>query len=154
MAKLWIQGKSNKRTILQLKNNKAHGSDGIPAEAFKILQKHITRPICTKMNAVKNGKMPQQWVEGATGHIYKNRGGIDQCSPYRPIFLTLIIYKIWSQLLEKKLAKILHIITGKTQYGCKSQISPIDEIVKNRRKLRPTRAKHRNATHGPNVRIW
>ena len=63
-------------------------------------------------------------------HIYKQKGAPEDCASYRPIFITQIIYKIWSQLIAQKLAKILHLIANKTQYGYKERISTIDAIIK------------------------
>lgn len=31
-------------SLIALKNNKAHGSDGIPGESYKILRKSLTKP--------------------------------------------------------------------------------------------------------------
>ena len=84
------------------------------------------------MNQLKEGQqMPLGWLERAIVHIYKNKGSPENCSSsYRPICLARIIYKIWSQLIAKKLAKILHIITNNKQYGYKEGISTIDAIIK------------------------
>jgi len=74
--------------------------------------------------------MPTEWVEGTVVHIHKNKGDITECSTYRPICLTQIIYKIWSQLIAQKLIKILHLITKNTQFGHKTHLSTIDAITK------------------------
>ena len=83
------------------------------------------------MNEIKDGaELPKDWAEGAIVHIYKNKGEIDECASYRPICLTQIIYKIWSQLLTKRLSKILHSITSTHQFGYKTSLSTADAIVK------------------------
>ena len=67
--------KEVKTTIKKLKNRKAHGSDGIPAEAYKTLAPWITRQITNLMNLLKNGaQLPEEWVEGAiVTYIQKQR---------------------------------------------------------------------------------
>ena len=123
--------KDIKKAIQTLKNNKAHGSDGIPGEAYKVLKQHLVTPITLIMNKIKNGqKMPTDWAEGVIVHIYNNKGEVDECSSYRPICLTQVIYKIWSQLIAKKLSKILHTLTKKQQYGYKTHLSTSGAIIK------------------------
>ena len=49
-----------KKAIMGLKNNKAHGSDGIPGEVFKILRQHMAKPITKIMNKIKNKQKCQK----------------------------------------------------------------------------------------------
>ena len=63
------------------------------------------------MNYINEGaKLPTEWVDGSIVHIYENKGNPEDCNPYRPIRLTQIIYKLRSQLITQRLAKILHIV--------------------------------------------
>jgi len=51
--------------IKTLKNNKAHGTDGIPAEAYKAIRTWITEPITHMLNAIKNGhELPKMEKKG------------------------------------------------------------------------------------------
>ena len=119
------------QAIKQLKNNKAHGTDGIPAEAFKAIGNWITEPLTIMLNHIKNGQqLPKTWKNGAVVHIYKNKGDEKECDNYRPICLLEIVYKIWSNLVTKRLSQILHIITSNNQYGYKEKNSTIDAIMK------------------------
>ena len=119
------------QAIKQLKNNKAHGTDGIPAEAFKAIGNWIAEPLTTMLNHIKNGQqLPKAWKNGAVVHIYKNKGDEKECDNYRPISLLEIVYKIWSNLVTKRLAHILHIITSNNQYGYKEKNSTLDAIMK------------------------
>ena len=88
--KYWLTAdyteKEIRNTINKLKNNKAHGSDGIPAETYKALSPWTTGTITNMMNLLKNGaEMPEEWTEGAIVHIYKNKGNPNNCDSYRPI---------------------------------------------------------------------
>ena len=55
-----------KNSITKLKNNRAHGTDGIPSEAYKTIQTWIAEPITHMLNEIKiennyqkNGEMGQ-----------------------------------------------------------------------------------------------
>jgi len=83
------------------------------------------------MNNIQKGEnLPTDWLQGTLVHIYKNKGDPKECSSFRPICLTQMIYKVWSKLLTSRLAQILHIITAQTQYGYKMNVSTIDAIMK------------------------
>merc|ERR1712112_305512 len=80
--------KDVQQAIKRLKNNKAHGTDGIPAEAYKAINNWITEPLTTMLNHIKNGQqLPKAWKNGAVVHIYKNKGSEKECNNYRPISL-------------------------------------------------------------------
>jgi len=54
-----LQGYTQKeieREIKTLKNNKAHGADGIPEEEYKAIKNWITEPMTHMINEIKNGK--------------------------------------------------------------------------------------------------
>lgn len=63
-------------------------------------------------------------------HMYKNKGGVDECASCRPICSAQIIYKIRSQLITWEISKILNILTNLQQFGYKSQLPTIDSIAK------------------------
>jgi len=123
--------KDIQQAIKRLKNNKAHGSDGIPAEAYKAINTWLTEPLTTMLNHIKNGQqLPKTWKNGAVVHIYKNKGDGKNCENYRPISLLEIVYKIWPNLVTLRLAQILHIVTSNNQYGYKENNSTLDAIMK------------------------
>ena len=62
--------KDVKKATTGLKNGKAHGSGGIPGEAYKSLYKQITQPIRILMNKIKHGlHLPDAWKHGTIVHI-------------------------------------------------------------------------------------
>ena len=65
-------------------------------------------------------------------HIYKNKGGAHECENYRPICLAQIIYKIRPGPIARKLIRLLHLLTGTTQYEYKQVLCALGAIVKNR----------------------
>jgi len=125
------------QAIRQLKNNKSHGADGIPGEAYKTLIDWVTPGITEIMTKIQQGdKAPPEWKLGTVVHIYKNKGDIHECKNYRPICLTQIAYKIWPILITRRLAKILHALANINQYGYKQGLSTLDAIQKIEQYLR------------------
>ena len=61
------------RTIAGLKDGKAHGGDGIPAEVWKHGGDNLfSRLHQLNTNAWKVGSAPQAWKDGSIVTIYKN----------------------------------------------------------------------------------
>ena len=59
------------RTTQHLRNNKSHGPDGIPGEAYKALAPYIAEKSTSILSRVKNGEsLPTRVGEGAIVHIY------------------------------------------------------------------------------------
>ena len=88
-------------------------------------------PITKITNDVENGqKIPEEWDNGTIAYIYENKGDYDERGNYRPIFLTQIIYEIWTGLITRNLAKIMNIAARNNQFGYKDGISTIGAIVK------------------------
>ena len=143
-----------RKAIVKLKNQKSHGSDGIPGEVYKAIKQWVTKDICKILNRIKHGhKIPETWTQGSIVKIYKQKGDKQDCSSYRPICLTQVVYKIWSQLLTNKLAKILHIITGK--HTIRIQKSTINDRsnTKNRRTHGKSKPWRSNTINGPNKSV-
>ena len=109
--------------IRNLANRKAHGNDRIPGEACKATRQWAIRPIAKIMNQIKKGRsIPEDWTIGTIEYIYKNKGDASEYGNYRPICLTQIIYEIWTGLIKRTIAKIMHILTRNNEYGYKEGI--------------------------------
>ena len=107
----WLnQAYAGKDIEIELKNpplKKAHGNDGIPGEAYKATANWAITPITKIANLIKTGQpIPKRWVGGTIVYIFKNKGDAGECKNYRLIFLTQIIYKIWSGLLTRNLPRL------------------------------------------------
>ena len=106
------------------------GTDGIPGEAYKTLKTIITSFTLELMNNTTAGQpMPDSWEIGAITHIRK-KNATQECTNYRTICLTQIIYKIWPKLQANRIARILHFLTSINQFGYKNGLSTIDAIMK------------------------
>ena len=70
------------RELRNLASRKAHGSDGIPGEAYKATRAWAIKPMAKITNAIKQDKIPENWTQGTIVYIYKNKGAPGECGNY------------------------------------------------------------------------
>jgi hypothetical protein len=93
-----------KKVIAQLKNEKAPGVDGYPAELFKYAGEGVLNSLLKLFNLIKATKeIPDQWDVVKIVTIYKQKGSKKVLKYYRGIFLTLVISKIFEKLLKERI---------------------------------------------------
>ena len=63
-------------------------------------------------------------------HTHTQKENIQECSNYRPICITQIIYKIWANVHTNRLARTLNIATSIAKFGYASELITIHAIVK------------------------
>ena len=114
--------------ISALKNNKAPGSDNIPAELIKKGGKEIETAIYRLITRIwQDEQMPKEWKTGIICPIYK-KGDKLKCQNYRGITLLSNVYKIFTYILRKKLEKHYESTMGEYQGGFRTGRSTIDQI--------------------------
>ena len=75
------------------------------------------------MNVIKERRaIPENWTNGTIEYIYKNKGDAGYFGYYSSIYLTQIIYEIWSGLITRKISKIIHILTRRNRFRHKEEI--------------------------------
>nr|VZI27895.1 unnamed protein product [Spirometra erinaceieuropaei] len=96
------------RAVQQLSSGKAPGSDAIPAEVYKHggpqLMDHLTALF---QEMWRQGEVPQDSKEAATGHLYKRKGNRQVCDNHRGISLLNIAGKIFARVLLNRLNEYL-----------------------------------------------
>jgi len=111
-----------------LKTHKAAGSDNIPGELIKQggteLKTRIHKLIMKKWD---EETLPTEWTEGIICPIYK-KGDRMICSNYRPITLLIVVYQIFSILINNRLTKIVESKLEDCQMGFRPNLSTIDNI--------------------------
>jgi hypothetical protein len=94
--------------IKELKNYKAPGPDGLPAEVFEyggdILNKYLYKLI---IEIWSKEEMPVNWKVGLICPIYK-KGDPLECKNYRDITLANVGYKIFSNGKYRKISVWIH----------------------------------------------
>ncbi|XP_075979935.1 uncharacterized protein LOC142979060 [Anticarsia gemmatalis] len=117
-----------REAIMRLKNNKAPGIDGIPAEVWKngggAIQTKIYE-LLLKIWEVE--QQPGQWNVGVICPIHK-KGCKRKCNNYRGIALLPTAYKVLSYVLLKRLEPYAEKILSDYQCGFRPNRSTIDQI--------------------------
>ena len=114
--------------VKSLKNSKAAGPDGIPAE----LLKHAGDSLITILHEVilsiwTNESLPLQWMEGALCPLYK-KGDRLLCENYRGICLLNTAYKVFARILYNKLTPYANAVVGEYQCGFRRDRSTSDQM--------------------------
>ena len=90
--------------IKQMKNNKASGPDGIPAEVYKAGGTLLTIRLHSLLeNIWEKEEIPQALKDTSIVNIYKNKGDRPDGGNYRGISLLSIAWKITAQVLRNRL---------------------------------------------------
>lgn len=71
--------------------------------------------------------MHDTWKEGAITHTQEN--STFESNNYRPICLTQLIYKIWSEIQTNRIARILHRLTPNNRFWYKQGLSTLDALI-------------------------
>jgi hypothetical protein len=114
--------------IKKLKENKAPGTDNIPAELIKcggyILKHRMYKLILLIWNKEQS---PTEWLQGIICPIYK-KGEQTIHSNYRPIMLLDIPYTIFTIILNNRLPEIVESKLSDVQSGFRPNRSTLDNI--------------------------
>ncbi|XP_025265271.1 uncharacterized protein LOC112638231 [Camponotus floridanus] len=115
-----ISLKEVRDVIKRLKKKKAAGEDKIPNEAWLYGEEEIVEEFHKIINKIWNGeqKLPEEWKIGIVTPIHK-KGDIHDVKNYRGITLMDTGYKIYAEIIRKRLEKEMEEreIMGETQTG-------------------------------------
>lgn len=116
------------KAIGRLKQNKAPGADGIPAELFHHGGPALRQAIHDIIVHVwEHEEMPEDWRKGIICPIHK-KGDVTTCSNYRGITLLSTAYKILSSILQDRITPYAKTIIGQYQCGFIPGKSTTDQI--------------------------
>jgi len=108
-----------------LKRNKATGPDEIPMEFYKWLNEENLEKVADLINYWwNNNYFPAEKLEAYIASIYKKGDPKNQAN-YRPISLLTSIYKIYTSLIQKRLAAAIDNDLQETQYGFRKARSTV-----------------------------
>ena len=110
------------RALARLKSGRAPGPDNIPSEWWRCTPRCFRLLILHHFNSALLGACaPDVWKLARVAMIYKG-GNKDSKLPssYRPISLANTIYKIYSSMLQHKLASSVDYLIGPRQFGFRS----------------------------------
>nr|CAI5841722.1 unnamed protein product [Callosobruchus analis] len=117
--------------IINLKNNKSPGHDGIKAEHIKEIVMEIVKPLtCLFNNCIEQGIFPETFKSSIVKPIFKT-GTKTNLSNYRPISLITNFAKIFEKILHDQVTNFLerNELFSPKQYGFRQARSTQDAIV-------------------------
>jgi len=119
-----------REVVKRMKKRKAAGVDGIPMEAWKYAGKGLWKGLVDLIKQVwKEGAIPEDWRKGIIVPLHK-KGDPDVTSNYRGISLLCTAYKIYVELLRRRLEEEVERKAGlpETQMGFRRGRSTMDGI--------------------------
>lgn len=117
------------RAINKLKNNKAAGPDGIPAEVIKATKDLSVNMLHSLFQHIWEQRvLPREWKEGLLVKIPK-KGDLGQCQNWRGIMLLSIPSKILSRIILERLRNALDQKLRPEQAGFRQDKSCTDHIA-------------------------
>ena len=115
--------------IKEMSNHKSPGSDGLPAEIFKVLDGNSLLKFYEIIELCwTEEEVPQDFIDPKFIQLYKNKGSRNDCNNYRGISLLNIAGKILSRIILPRLQKLGERIYPESQCGFRSGRSTVDMI--------------------------
>ena len=118
-----------KNAIKMLKNGKAAGPDGIPAEAIKADLELSTNILYDILGRIwEKQELPKDWREG---HLVKlpKKGDLTDCSNYRGIMLLSVPGKVLNRVILERIKKAVDSHLRDEQAGFRQNRSCLDQIA-------------------------
>ena len=99
----------------KMKDNKSPGVDGIPPKRVE----QISTPLAKLFNlSLEQGIAPSEWKEANITPLFK-KGSKNKPENYRPVILTLVVYKLLKTLIRDHMEELLvkHKLINTSQHG-------------------------------------
>ena len=105
---------------------KSPGPDGLPVEFYRSLLQNrrkkgdgtpeVVKRLQGLFNAIQNGgPLPPEWTDGVLTLLYKNKGDKNELKNYRPLSIMNVDYKLYTEILMRRLVKALETAIGPQQ---------------------------------------
>ena len=134
------------RAVKGLKNNKAPGPDGIPAEIYKHGGQYMLHRLHQFITTAWTSKqLPQQWKDANIVTIFKRKGDKTLCDNYRGISLLSVAGKVLARvMLYRLLNHVVDVVVPESQCGFRRQRSTTYMIFVARLLQEKCREQHRD----------
>ena len=128
--------------LAKMKNGKAVGPDGVPAEAWKALGEAGINILWRLMKRIMELEtIPEKWRESTLIPIYKEKGDIQSCKNYRGIKLMSHTLKIFERIIDGRLRQ--EVMLGKQQLGFMKGVGTVDGIFSLRQLMEKCRERQK-----------
>lgn len=105
------------KSIVDLKNGKAPGPDGLTAKFFNIFKEELTKRLANLMNNILTSKQIQDsWQYTYITLIPKESSDLTSPRNYRPVSLFNTNYKIYAKILVERIKKVLNEHISEAQF--------------------------------------
>ena len=112
-----ISDKEVLKVMENLPTGKQAGPDRIPNEVYKYMSSFFAPKLATVLRrAQQSGTLPEDLLKGDIGLIHKKKAR-DEIRNYRPITLLQGAYKIFTRVLAKRMALVVHEFVSECQKG-------------------------------------
>lgn len=116
---------------MRMKNKKAPGPDGIPAEVLKIVARKNPRVLTEVLNnCINQRKFPTPWKKARLVLTRKGNKPLEDPSSYRPLCMINTLGKLLEKILDNRIRKHLedHDALDTNQYGFRKHRSTMDAV--------------------------
>ena len=109
--------------LRSIMTNKAHGSDGIPAELFQVLKDDAVKMLYSICQQIwKTQQWPEDWKRSVCIPIPK-KGNAKECSNYCTIALILHVSKVMLKILQATLQQYMTHELSDVQVGFRKAVN-------------------------------
>ena len=124
-----ITMKEAEKEIQKAKKGKAAGPDNIFIEHIQLSQEHLL-PIWTDLfnRCLETGTIPESWRTSRIKILYKGKGDTADPNSYRGIALESTIFKLFSKILTRRLAKEVDEYIPECQFGFRRNRSTLQAV--------------------------
>jgi hypothetical protein len=124
-----ITAEEIKSALQRMKNGRATGEDGLPAEVFKAAGPEGVRLLKTVFNiAFRDEVVPDDWLNAIIYPIWKKKGMRTDCNNHRGIALLSHAGKIYERIIEQRIRRNVEDKLGDWQYGYRPGMGTTDLI--------------------------
>ena len=117
-----------REAILQLKNNKAPGDDGITAELLKLGGEAIVEEMTRIAGCIwRSERIPEDWLMQITIPVY-NKGAHDICDNFRGIALLSVPGKVLCRIIYNRLKERAELMLRENQCGFREGRGCVDQV--------------------------
>lgn len=117
-----------KKALLQMKNNKSPGDDGIVAEAIKLGGEKLIQMLTILFTeCLERGTTPSQWHNAVIVLMFK-KGDLTNLANFRPISLLSHIYKLFTKVITNRLSNKMDFYQPREQAGFRSGFGTNDHL--------------------------
>ena len=118
-----------RNAIAELKDGKACGEDGIPAEVLKTCTEQLLPKLYELLTLCwETGTVPHDMRNAKIVTLYKNKGDKGDCNNYRGISLLSVTGKAFARILLTRLHKLAERVLPETQCGFRAGRSTVDMV--------------------------